>query len=368
MSGATGRRGAPLAGCVVVSLAEQYPGPYATMLLADLGAEVTMVERPSGEPTRRSPALFHALNRNKRSVTLDLKSDDGRRELEAMLADADVLVEGFRPGVMERLGFAPERLRRAHPRLVVVSISSYGQTGPDRGLGAHDLAVQGRAGLLAGTLDPLGAVPTADLVSGVFAALGAVSALVARAGDGDGAHVDVSMLDCLLSWQAVRMAEPLTGGATTGYPPREPAYGVFACADGRGVVLAVAGEDDQWTALCDELGLSWARGYGVAERERRSGELRDRITEALSSRRAEEVCARLTAEAVSCGLVLTPSEVLDDPQVRARDMVVRASPSGLPAIRQPLLFDGAAVSACSDAPERGGLDPTALPSGTRGRS
>lgn len=343
---------APLAGCVVVSLAEQYPGPYATMLLADLGADVTMVERPGGDPTRRYPELFGALNRNKRSVMLDLKSESGRAALESLLVGADILIEGFRPGVLERLGFAPERLRREYPQLVVVSISAYGQTGPDRDLGAHDLAVQGRAGLLARASDPLGAVPTADLVSGVFAALGAVTGLVARSSRGDGAHVDVSMLDCLLAWQAVRMAGSLTGEAATGYPPREPAYGVFRCADGRDIVLAVAGEDHQWTALCDELGLAEARAVRTAERERRSGELRALLREALACRRSDQVIARLESVQVSCGLVRDLAEVADDEQVRARNMVVETAPSQRRVVRQPLLFDGEAMTSFSDAPRR----------------
>ncbi|SEG49643.1 CoA:oxalate CoA-transferase [Thermomonospora echinospora] len=353
----TDTRHAPLTGRVVVSLAEQYPGPYATMLLADLGADVTMVERPGGEPTRRHPALFGALNRSKRSVTLDLKSEDGRAVLESMLAGADVLLEGFRPGVMERMGFAPERLRREYPQLVIVSISSYGQTGPDREQGAHDLALQGRAGLLTGTSDVLGAVPTADLVSGVFAALGAVSALVARGDHGDGTHVDVSMFDCLLAWQAVRVTASLNGEVTTGYPPREPAYGVFRCADGRDIVLAVAGEDHQWSALCDELDLFEARGYRTAEREQRSDELRVLLGEALARRRSDQVLSRLEAARVSCGPVKDPAEVMDDEQVQARNMVVRTVPSQRRVVRQPLLFDGEALTSCVDAPAPNPVPP-----------
>ena len=345
-------RGAPLSGRVVISLAEQYPGPYAAMLLADLGADVTMVERPGGEPTRRFPALFHALNRNKRAIALDLKTEHGRRALESMLAGADILLDGFRPGVLERLGFEPRRLRQAYPRLVVVSISSYGQTGPDRELGAHDLAVQGRAGLLASMPGDPGPVPTADLVAGVFAALGAVSALSARDNRGDGAHVDVSMLDCLLAWQAVRMAEPLTGDTTTGYPPREPAYGVFRCADGRDIVLAIAGEDDQWKALCDVLGFTGEREYGVAEREERSDELRTLLARVLACHRSDQIVTSLDAAQVSCGVVQTPAEAVDDGQVEARKMVVETVPSRRRVVRQPLLFDGEIPTTYTDAPDR----------------
>ncbi|GAA0999624.1 CoA transferase [Acrocarpospora macrocephala] len=351
----------PLAGIVVVSLAEQYPGPFATMVLADLGAQVTMVERPSGDPTRRHPALFRALNRNKRSIVLDLKTLRGQAALRSMLADADVLIEGFRPGVMGRLGFPPEELRRDFPDLVIASVSSYGQTGPDRELGSHDLTVQGRAGLLDGARDGVGVVPTADLVAGAFAVIGVLSGLVARQARG-GSHVDVSMLDCLVAWQAVRMAGYLTGDETTGYPPREPAYGVFQCGDGGSVTLAIAGEDPQWATLCDVLELGDLGELRTGEREGRADELRTLLSRALAARDSGDVIRRLEQRGVSCGHVRRPSDVLGDPQVKARRLLLDVS-SGHQSVRQPLLFDGQAITACPGAPALGehnelyGLDP-----------
>ncbi|MEV4750165.1 CaiB/BaiF CoA-transferase family protein [Streptosporangium sp. NPDC049248] len=351
----------PLAGIVVVSLAEQYPGPFATMVLADLGARVTMVERPTGDPTRRHPALFRALNRNKRSVALDLKTAPGQAALRSMLADADVLIEGFRPGVLERLGLSPERLRLDFPDLVVVSVSSYGQSGPDRELGSHDLTVQGRAGLLDGARDGVGVVPAADLVAGAFAVIGVLSGLLARQARG-GAHVDVSMLDCLVAWQAVRMGGHLASEETTGYPPREPAYGMFRCEDGGAVTLAIAGEDRQWAALCDELGLGDLGGLSTGERESRADQLRTLLSRALAARRSDDVIGRLERRGVSCGHVRRVPEVFDDPQVKARRLLLDL-PSGHRSVRQPLLFDGQAITACPDVPALGehnelyGLDP-----------
>jgi crotonobetainyl-CoA:carnitine CoA-transferase CaiB-like acyl-CoA transferase len=321
------------------------------MVLADLGADVTMVERPTGDPTRRHPVLFRALNRSKRSVALDLKTASGQAALRSLLVDADVLVEGFRPGVMHRLGLPQDQLRHDFPDLIVVSVSSYGQFGPDRALGSHDLAVQGRAGMLDGDDDGPGVVPTADLVAGAFAAIGALSALVARASRG-GSHVDVAMLDCLVSWQVVRMGAQLMGDDATGYPPSEPAYGVFRCSDRRAITLAIAGEDRQWTALCDVLGLRELRELRAQARERRTGELRAAVRRALAERPSDVVLDALERRGVSCSRVHRVAEVLDDPQVKARRLVVDLLPEGR-AVRQPLLIDGRAIAACSDAPALG---------------
>jgi crotonobetainyl-CoA:carnitine CoA-transferase CaiB-like acyl-CoA transferase len=252
---------------------------------------------------------------------------------------------------MHRLGLPPEQLRQDFPNLIVVSVSSYGQFGPDRVLGSHDLAIQGRAGILSGDDDGLGVVPTADLVAGAFAAIGALSALVARASRG-GSHVDVAMLDCLVSWQAVRMAAQLMADDATGYPPSEPAHGVFRCSDGRAVTLAIAGEDRQWAALCDVLGLGDLRGLRAQARERRSGELRAAISRVLAERPSDAVIDPLEQRGVSCGRVQQVAEVLDDPQVKARKLVVDL-PRGGRVVRQPLLIDGRAIATCSDAPALG---------------
>ena len=144
--------GLSLDGIRIVCLAEQYPGPYATLLLADLGADVILVERPgSGDPARQFPGFHAALSRNKRSVVIDLKAEDGRRQLRDLVASADVLMEGFRPGTMERLGFGYAAVELLNPKLVYVSISGFGQSGPYRDRPAHDLSYQAIAGFLFST-------------------------------------------------------------------------------------------------------------------------------------------------------------------------------------------------------------------------
>ena len=189
----------PLSGIRILSLAEQYPGPYATMLLADLGADVIMVERPGGgDPSRRFAGLFASFNRNKRSVVLDLKSADGRDEFLRLVDTADVVMEGFRPGVMSRLKIGADELRARKPSLIFVSISSFGQTGPQAGVAGHDLSIQAAAGMIdvplgqeAGLALPV--LPLADISSAMFAAMGVVTALFARSKSEQGATIDVSM-------------------------------------------------------------------------------------------------------------------------------------------------------------------------------
>lgn len=206
----------PLAGVRILSLAEQYPGPYATMLLADLGADVILVERPgSGDPSRRFPGLFASFNRNKRSVVLDLKSESGKAEFLQLVDTADVVMEGFRPGVMARLQFGAEALRARKPSLVFVSISSFGQNGPQVGVAGHDLSIQAAAGMIdvphgqEASLS-LPVLPLADISSAMFAALGVVTALFARSRSGRGSEIDVSMLDSLVSWMTPFLGRQLT--------------------------------------------------------------------------------------------------------------------------------------------------------------
>jgi alpha-methylacyl-CoA racemase len=235
-------------GMRVVDLSRLLPGPYATLCLQGLGATVVKVEDPNGgDFVRHLPprigehgAWFAALNRGKRSVALDLKGADGRSALLALLADADVLVESFRPGVMARLGLDPVVLRAQFPRLVIASLTGWGQTGPYARLPGHDIGFLAIAGLLGGP-DPR--VPTlqwADLAAGgLHAALRITGALLDRARTGEGAWLDVAMLDALVGLQQTQHAllaagappdELLTGGS--------PVYGLYRCADGGWITVA----------------------------------------------------------------------------------------------------------------------------------
>ena len=206
------------------------------MLLADLDADVILVERPGGgDPARAFPAVFQAMARNKRSICLDLKSDTGKRQFEVLAYTADVVLEDYRPGVMDRLGLGASALTALNPRLIYASISGFGQSGPYRDRTAHDLSCQGVAGHL--STDQVSAVPYGDLAGAMFAALAIAAALFARERTGEGTVIDVSMADCLASWMT-----PFLGPALNGFTQldlrSEPAYGVFTCRDGRRLSLS----------------------------------------------------------------------------------------------------------------------------------
>jgi crotonobetainyl-CoA:carnitine CoA-transferase CaiB-like acyl-CoA transferase len=354
----------PLAGTRVISLAEQYPGPYCTLLLADLGAEVILVERPRGGDPARGPrgssAFFEALARGKRSLTLDLKHPAGAHVLWQLLARADVLVEGFRPGVLARLGFGAETVLARAPRLVYCSISGYGQDGPYRERAGHDLSYQALAGLVAAA----GGDPTAyrpplaigDLSSGTFAAFGIVVALLHRERSGAGQRLDVSMTDGLVSWMGT-VLEPLLNGrereAWAG--PAEPAYGVFRCADGRHLSLSIAHEDHFWRNLCDVLGLPGLGPLGGRERRARAAELRHFLAERLATRSRDEWTELLARANVAAGPVLEPAEVIGDAQLRARGLFVSSKTEAgeRSHVAHPLRLSASPPRAPSPAPALG---------------
>ena len=338
----------PLAGVRVVSLAEQYPGPYATLLMADLGAEVVLVERPAGgDPARQFPPFHAALNRNKRSVTLDLKTDEGRERLRALIAQADVLLEGFRPGTMARLGFGYEQTQAINPRLVYVSISGFGQTGPYKDRPAHDISYQAIAGLMfqrarTGNTTQPDDLAIGDLSSGMFAALGTVSALYERARTGLGRHIDVSMTDGLVSWMSV-MLGPVMNGQPLADIGAEPAYGIFRCADGRLLTLSIAHEDWFWSPLCELLGMPDAAALGRDQRVARAPELQARVAGALAAQPRDSWAAPLDAAGIPWGPVNDLDEVARDPHFQARGLfrdVPQAEGGSLRHVAQPLVFSG----------------------------
>ncbi len=347
----------PLAGVRILSLAEQYPGPFATMLLADLGADVILVERPNGgDPSRRFPGLFASMNRNKRSVTLDLKSVQGHADFLALVDSADVVVEGYRPGVMDRLKLGADALRARKPSLIFVSISSFGQTGPSVGIAGHDLSIQGAAGMLKIPLgqeatSTLPVLPLGDISSAMFAALGIVTALFDRSKTGMGTAIDVSMLDSLVSWMTPFLVPPMNDLPTRALPPEDPGYGVFATADDRQITLSIAGEDHMWSTLCAVLDLPALAALNEQQRSDQRSDITPLLRSAILRWPCDALCSRLESERIAFGPVLQLHEVLADPQMVARGMTVELhsdrcnSHLSLPSapcifVRQPLLMDG----------------------------
>lgn len=330
----------PLEGYLVVSLAEQYPGPFATLILGDLGADVVQVERPSGgDPSRIFPGHYAALNRGKRSVALDLKTSEGLEACRALIARADALVEGFRPGVLSRLGLSPSELIRDHPGLVVVSVSGFGQDGPYRDRPAHDLSFQAVAGLLDADAPVMPPVALADVAAGLFAAIATLTGLAGRAASGHGGHYDVGMFDALVSFVVTRLV-PTANGMPADTLGQDPGYGLFATADGRWISLSIAFEDHFWRALCAELRLEALADVPGPDRVAR----RDEIRAALSRRIAAEPLTHwervLPSAGIAYGAVQDLAGLVADPHLQSRDLLQAVGDRRY--LRQPLVIDGTA--------------------------
>jgi crotonobetainyl-CoA:carnitine CoA-transferase CaiB-like acyl-CoA transferase len=332
---------APLVGTTIVDFTRVLSGPYCTMLLSDMGARVIKIEQPGrGDDTRAwgppfiagESSYFLSINRNKESLTLDLKQDEARRVLEPLLAHADVVVENFRPGTMARLGLDYAALSARYPRLIYCSISGFGQTGPRKSEPGYDAVIQGEAGLMSitGAADGqpfrLG-VAIADIVSGMFAAQGVAMALLARVRTGRGQMVDIGMLDAsaaLLTYQAgIYFATGKTPGRMGNRHPTIVPYETLPAADGEFVVAV--GNDEQWRRFCGVIGApALADDPKFATNRDRAAhydELRQLIVERLRARTRDQWVSALKEAGVPCGSVRDVAEVLEDPHLDARGMI-----------------------------------------------
>jgi crotonobetainyl-CoA:carnitine CoA-transferase CaiB-like acyl-CoA transferase len=328
--------GGLLHGVRILDLSIWRPGPYATQLLADLGADVLKVEPPGGDPMRMFPDLFATLNANKRSVVLDLHTPGDRQHAYRLAAEADALVEGFRPGVAERLGMGEAELRDHNPSIVYCSVSGYGQDGPLAGVPGHDLNYQAYAGMLTPEGGPPVecTVPVADLAGGVFAAMATCAALLGRVKTGAGERVDVAMTDVLATWTG-----PFTSHAVAGRDepmPKLPSYGSFRTADGAWVTLGVINEQHFWARLCDVLGLDDLRDLDLPARVAHGDAITPRLTDAIAARRRDELIDALPD--VPVAPALTRSEMLHHPQFQHRDLVGCTTADGVPAMGYPVRF------------------------------
>lgn len=331
----------PLTGLTILDLSRVLSGPYCTMLAADMGARVIKIEHPAqGDDTRAwgppfiagESAYYLSINRNKESVAIDFKTARGRELIDALVARADVIVENFRPGTLERMGLGYAELSRRDPRLIYVSISGFGQTGPRRMEAGYDAVAQAEGGLMSitGTSDGppvrLG-VAVADIASGMFAFQGLLLALIARGTSGHGQHVDVSLLDsvtALLTYQAARQfATGETPGRTGNRHMTIAPYDTFDTTDG--VLVLAVGNDAQWRKLCTVLGaadLSADTRFATnAGRVDHYAELRPRLQAIFGRWSLDTLVAALKSDGVPCGAVRSIADVTGDPQVLARGMV-----------------------------------------------
>ncbi|MCW2279266.1 CaiB/BaiF CoA transferase family protein [Heliophilum fasciatum] len=324
----------PLTGLRVLDISRLAPGPFCTMLLADLGADVVKVEEPAqGDylrtlfpPINEQSPMFIALNRNKRSMVLDFKNPDDLRKFEALAAKSDIIVEGFRPGVADRIGVGYKKMAAINPAIIYCSISGYGQNGPYRDRSCHDLNILALAGLL-GLGQPnkqqdlsISAIPMADLVSGMLGALGILAAVHHRTKTGEGQLVDLAMLDSIVALMGLnlsefsalgRVREEITGGM--------PRYRAYKTKDERYMVLGSL-EEKFWQGFCKAVGrpdLAAETGEAFTDEQ-----LTEELIALFTQKTQAEWVETLRGYDVCCDPVQDLAEVIADPQLKARSMVI----------------------------------------------
>jgi crotonobetainyl-CoA:carnitine CoA-transferase CaiB-like acyl-CoA transferase len=348
----------------MLDLSRQLPGPFCSMLLADLGMDVLAVYAPTDPMGMGIPLL----GRNKRSLTLNLKAPEGRAIFHRLARDADVVLEGSRPGAAARLGVDWETLRGLNPRLVYCSISGYGQDGPYRDRVGHDVNYLGFAGVIgltgtAGGPPVIPGVQIADIGGGALtAAIGILAALWAREETGTGQFVDIAMLDGSVAWQVVNVMrwladkrEPARGDTMlTGH---HPCYAIYETKDGRHVTVGAL-EPHFWRTLCERLGMPELVAQQFAE-----GAERDEMFRRIRARFRERTMADWVAELadldICFGPVATLSEMMRDPQVRHRGMVVETN-EGRTTLGNPIRLTDTPPALRTPAPELGQHTDTVL--------
>jgi len=357
-----------LSGIKVVDLTQFLPGPMLTLMMADQGADVIKVEPPAGEPVRQlapfeagQSVWFRNLNRGKKSVAIDLKSEAGKETLWQLIDEADVFVEGFRPGVMARLGFSYEAVAARNPAIIYCSVSAFGQTGSLAHHPAHDLAVQALSGFLSVYDGPDGTpvvpgVPAADMAAGLTALSAVLMAIIGRSSTGKGEYIDVAMFDSLLPWCAHVVGDALLGGE----PPRSSSqrslggaafYNVYATADGQHVVLA--GREPKFaTVLLTALG----RPDLIQVTERDPGPeqapLIAFLRETFATRTRQEWVDWFADKDVAFAPVLDFREAFLEPVIAERGLLVTDA-SGAHHVAPPIRFASEPDWAPAPAPELG---------------
>ena len=366
---------APLDGIKVIDLTRVLAGPFCTMLLGDMGAEIVKIEEPEHGDESRGWApfvdgwssYFLGVNRGKKSVALDLKTPEGADALRALIARADVLVENFRPGSLSQLGFGPRDVEHINPALIYCSISGYGQTGPRSQEPGYDVVIQGEAGFMDVTGSPDGpptraGVAVTDYLAGLYAMQGILLALLDRQRTGRGQHVDIALLDSLMSVMTLPLGILWATGRAphrmgNDHPSVAP-YETLQASDGS-IVVAV-GNPRLWIQFCEALGdeslAADARFQTNTDRLKNRPALKAAIESAFATLTVDEILARLRARQVPCGRVRTIEQAIADPQVRARQMVLDLEVPGLGTVKNignPIKLSRVPQRAARGAPRLG---------------
>lgn len=370
----------PLAGLKVVEFARILAGPWAGQILADLGADVVKIESPAGDDTRRwgppfienadgthDAAYFHATNRGKRSLVLDLRTADGKSRAMGLAAGADVVIENFKLGGMARFGLDYASLAAINPRLVYCSITGFGQDGPYAPRAGYDFIVQGMSGVMDVTGDPHGqpqkiGVAFADIMTGLYATIAIQAALAERERSGKGQHIDMALLDVMTGVLANQAMNYLVSGTAPqrmgNTHPNIVPYAVFPAADGW--LIIAAGNDGQFARLCEALAIVPAPGWST-----NAGRLEDRIalTETLEAAtrgwHRDDLLAALAQRGIPAGPINSVEQAFSDPQVRHRGLeleIGRADGRTVPGVRLPIRFSRSPLADPRPSPLLGEMD------------
>jgi crotonobetainyl-CoA:carnitine CoA-transferase CaiB-like acyl-CoA transferase len=384
----------PLSGVRVLDLTQFLSGPFGTQILGDLGAEIIKVEAPAGELSRTMPpyfvegdsAYYLSINRNKKSVVIDLKTEQGVALVLDLAARSDVLIENNRPGVMTRLGLDWETVKRVNPRLVYCSISGFGQTGPDKDLPAYDMIVQAMSGGMSMTGEigeaPVRAgIPLSDLTAGMYGVIGVLAALHERQTSGAGKFVDIAMLDAQIAMLCYQGAYYLQSGVVPGPQGRGhdsiPTYRSFTCGDGVSLVVT-ANTERMYADLCRVLGVPElivdARFKSPSVRLTNRNALWEVLEARFKGASAASWRERLQAASIPCGPVNTLDKALNAEQIQHREMVMEMKSAAGSTVRvpgNPIKFGSGSGAAATYPPHLGqdtdavlktllGLTPDAL--------
>ena len=333
----------PLKDLLVVDLTRVLVGPYCTMILSDLGARVIKIEAPEiGDDSRKFgpfvkdySAYFMSLNRGKESIALNLKNEDDKKIFEKILAKADILVENFKPGTLEKWGFGWKQVSKKYPKLIYASASGFGQTGPLKELPAYDMVVQGMGGLMSVTGQP-NSEPTrvgtsiGDITAGLFTAIGINAALYDRQKTGKGMYIDVSMLDCQIAILENAIARYLSKNEIpkpmgSRHPSIAP-FEAFKTKDS--YIIIAAGNDKLFENLCNALDLKDLimdeKYKSNSLRSENMNELKKILEGKLINKTTNEWVKNLESLKIPCGPIFNIKEAVENPQVEARNMIVKA--------------------------------------------
>jgi crotonobetainyl-CoA:carnitine CoA-transferase CaiB-like acyl-CoA transferase len=364
----------PLAGLKVIELARILAGPWVGQTLSDLGADVIKVESPEGDDTRKwgppfidvegekSAAYFHACNRGKQSIIADFRTDEGRELVRKLVADADVVIENFKLGGLDKYGLDYESLKAINPRLIYCSITGFGHTGPYAERAGYDFMIQGMGGIMDLTGEPdrepqkIG-VAFADIFTGLYSVIGIQSALIMRERTGKGQHIDMALFDCMSAVLANQAMNYLASGVSpkrmgNAHPNIAP-YQTLPVSDGYFIIAC--GNDGQFAKLTSLLGIgelaSDSRFLTNSSRVANRDALTDLLEERTKQWLRDDILAALAKAGVPAGPINTVEDVFADPQFIARQM--RIAPDGVPGLRTPIRFSDAELKLDKRSPNLG---------------